>query len=476
MTNRRSFLKGAGALSFLGGTGILSALGQHANAANVDGYKALVCLFFRGGQDSHDTVLPYDQASYDDYALARPEMLARYAKQAGGSTRSRERLLALSPTNSSQFGARQFALPETLAPLKTLFDSGNAAIVGNVGPLIEPLTRAQLEAESIPTPRRLFSHNDQQATWASLESEGKSIGWGGKFADAAIASGANQNELFTAISLAGNTAFLNAEQSQQYGLDYRGPSRIEGMINNRAYLLGTYADSDAALALLNEHYKNTGPQRANLFERDVATINKRAIESNAAFRTALETAQPLSTQFPSGGVANDLKAVAQTINVKNSLNVGRQVFFVSLGGFDTHSNQVTALANRHTQYAAAIAAFYESLVEMGAENDVTLFTASEFGRSLVENGDGTDHGWGGHHFVVGGGVTGNKIYGNIPPYAQGHDYDAGNGRTIPQVSVEQYAATLGKWFGLNNSELLSALPALANFTEKDLGFMSAPTA
>ena len=154
------------------------------------------------------------------------------------------------------------------------------------------------------------------------------------------------------------------------------------------------------------------------------------------------------------------------------MGADRQVFFAGLGGFDTHDNQARDLSRQQSQYAQAIAAFYQATTEMGAQNDVTLFTASDFGRSLVENGDGTDHGWGSHHFIVGGAVNGNKIYGDIPKYELGHAQDAGSGRLIPQTSVEQYAATLGKWFGLSNGELNTALPVLLNFTQKDLGFMN----
>ncbi len=476
MNNRRSFLKGvsgAGAVSFLGGTGILGALGNSkAYAADVSGYKAIVCLFMHGGQDCHDTVLPYDQASYDGYAALRSGILDDYASQQGGSSRDRARLLALNPVNAAQFGSRQFALTENLAPLKALFDTGNAAIVGNVGPLIQPLTKAEFEDDITPKPRRLFSHNDQQSTWMSSEPEGEVVGWGGKFADAALASGANQEEIFTAISTEGSTVFLSGKNTTQYILNSEGPPQVEGLKNFDSALLGTGAESALAKQLLEDHYRSVGSARANLFERDIADVTDRAFISNEKFSMALENAVQLTTQFPRTNVGDQLKSVAETLNIKSALQVNRQVFFVSMGGFDSHNNQAKNLPRLQKYYADGIAAFYDATVELGLENDVTLFTASDFGRSLVENGDGTDHGWGGHHFIVGGAVNGNTIYGDIPPYATEHDLDAGNGRLIPNVSVEQYAATLGKWFGLTDSELLSALPALANFTDKDLGFMA----
>ncbi len=481
LNDRRSFLKGmsgAGALSFLGGTGILSAMASSttAHAAEVSGYKAIVCLFLHGGQDCNDTVLPYDQASYDDYAQLRPGLLADYAAKTGGSNRTLERLLPLNPQNAADFGTRQFALPDELEPIKNLFDSGNAAILGNVGPLLQPMTRSEYQSGALPRPKKLYSHNDQQSTWKSNAPEGTIVGWGGKFADAVVASGANSEDKFTAITTDGNTVFLSGDDVQQFALDSNGPPRVSGLRNFRSPLLGTGGRSELAKQLLEESYRNAGLNSNNLLKRDVSTINNRAFDLNATFANALENAPELSTPFPGDSTARQLESVANTINIRSALGVGRQVFFVGIGGFDTHDNQATQLADRHTRYANAIASFYQATVEMGAENDVTLFTASDFGRALLENGDGTDHGWGGHHFIVGGAVNGNQIYGDIPPYITGHDQDAGNGRLIPQISVEQYAATLGKWFGLNEAELGTALPNLANFSVKDLGFMASGTA
>ncbi|MBL4871734.1 MAG: DUF1501 domain-containing protein [Robiginitomaculum sp.] len=476
MTNRRSFLKGvtgAGALSFLGSAGALSVLGNSpAFAADVSGYKALVCVFFFGGQDCHDTVLPFDQASYDRYGELRTGILAEYAQNPGGSSRDRDRLLELTPTNAAQFGTQQFALPEELVELKTLFDTGNAAIVGNVGPLIQPLTAQQFQADVLPQPKRLFSHNDQQSTWMSSAPEGQVLGWGGRFSDTVIDAGANTEDFFTAITTAGNTVFLAGEKTTQYNLNTNGPPEVDGLKNFNSALLGPAADSELAVKLLEDHYRSIGLTRTNLFERDLATIADRAFSLNEQFNTALDNAQALSTPFPGTGLGNQLRAIANTINIKSALGVGRQVFFAGIGGFDSHNSQATDLPNRQRQYSQAISAFFQATLEMGAENDVTLFTASDFGRALIENGNGTDHGWGSHHFVVGGAVNGNTVYGNIPPYDIGHPQDAGNGRLVPVVSVEQYAATMGKWFGLSDPELLTALPALSNFITRDLGFMN----
>jgi len=474
MMSRRKFLSttAAGALSFAGTTSMLSLLANSkAYAADVSGYKAIVCLFFFGGQDGHDTILPFDQASYDLYASHRSGLLSDYEALEGGSSRTLDRLRELSPTNAADFGSRKFALPEALDPIKTLFDSGNAAIIANVGPLIEPIDSTDFEEGLKPQPKRLFSHNDQQSTWMSSAPEGEIQGWGGKLADAAQMSGANLEDLFTGISTFGNTVFLSGQNTQQYILNIQGPPEVNGLKNFDSGLLVSQSENARAVQLLEEQYRDIGALRSNLFERDMAFIIDRSFAANEVFSSALETAPGLSTSFPNSFVGQQLRSVAEAINIRGTLGMGRQVFFVGMGGFDTHDNQAADLTGLQGQYAQAIASFYQATIDMGVQNDVTLFTASDFGRSLVENGDGTDHGWGSHHFIVGGAVNGNHIYGDIPPYDTGHAFDSGNGRLIPNVSVEQYAATLGKWFGLTDAELLAALPALANFTERDLGFM-----
>lgn len=466
MTNRRNFLKGAGALSFAGGLGALATLGNSkAYAADTTGYKALVCLFLFGGQDGHDTMLPYDQASYDRYAQIRSSMIGSYP----GGSRDRANLLPLNPTNAAQFGSRQFALPPNLGPIKSLFDAGNAAVVSNIGPLLSPVTKTEIQNNFAVAPKQLFSHNDQQSTWMASAPEGAQFGWGGKFADEMIAASANTNPQFTAISLFGNSVFLSGDVAQQYQAGLNGAETIGGL--DDFSLLGAGSESTVAQALLQEHYRTTGTTRSSLFERDYIAGNNRALDTNELYNDSLATGTALSTVFPTTGIAKQLNAVANTINIRNQLNVRRQVFFVGMGGFDSHSGQAGFLPNRQTMYADAIASFYDAMVEMGLANSVTLFTASDFGRTLVVNGDGTDHGWASNHFVVGGAVNGNTIYGDVPDYDIDHDQDLGNGRFIPTTSVEQYAATMGEWFGLDSGELATALPNLSSFSPTTLGFL-----
>ena len=462
MQNRRNFLKSSLALPMMASSGsMLSALaGFNAHAADTSGYKALVCVFLFGGMDCHDTVLPYDQSSYNSYAGIRASLLDSYAQQPGGSTRTREALLALAPSGAS-FGSRQFALPPQLGGLHQLFEQGRAAIVGNVGPLSEPTDSAGFASNSAQVPARLFSHNDQQSTWQSFAPEGSSLGWGGRFGDAAALSNANSGDVFSQISLVGNAVFLNGDVVSPYRIG------VDGVPSIRLIDLA----GDALGPVLRDHFASEGSNRANLFERDLINLSQVSLDANDTLDSALQDGSSVSTPFPSSELGAQLRTVAQTIAVRDTLGVSRQVFFVGLHGFDTHSAKAVSLPALQQDLGDSIAAFYAATQELGIDNQVTTFTAADFGRTLTVNGDGTDHGWGGHHFVVGGAVNGGDIYGDIPVSQLGHAQDAGNGRLIPQVAVEQYAAPLGSWFGLTQSELNAALPGLANFPAGPLNFI-----
>ena len=462
MQSRRKFLKSSLALPMLmsGGSMLGTFAGLGAQAADTTGYRALVCVFLFGGMDCHDTILPYDQSSYDDYAQIRASLLASYAAEPGGSTRTREALLALAPSTAN-FGPRQFALPPQLGGLHQLFEQGRAAIVGNVGPLNEPTDRAAFEANSAQLPARLFSHNDQQSTWMSFAPEGSSLGWGGRFGDAAAQSNANTEAIFSQISLVGNSVFLSGDLVSPYQIGVDGVPSI-ALID----LAG-----DALGPTLRDHFVSAGSNRSNLFERDFINLSQVSLDANDTLDSALQNGSPLSTVFPESELGAQLSAVAQTIAVRDTLGASRQVFFVGLHGFDTHSAQATSLPALQQDLGDSIAAFYAATEELGIANEVTTFTAADFGRTLTVNGDGTDHGWGSHHFVVGGAVKGGDIYGNIPLAELGHSQDSGNGRLIPSVSVEQFARPLGSWYGLNEAELAIALPGLANFPAGALNFI-----
>ncbi|MEM6536519.1 MAG: DUF1501 domain-containing protein [Pseudomonadota bacterium] len=459
--DRRAFLQKVGAVGF--GASLTSTLApMAARAADVSGYKAIVCLFLKGGMDGHDTLLPYDTGSYNRYAEIRQGFMSADSNLEGGPLRARNALLELNPANASMFGSRAYALPRTLSGVHSLFERGKASIVGNVGPLLTPLNATQFKERKDLRPRKLFSHNDQQSTWMALGTEGQRIGWGGRFADAALASNANSQPAFTAMSFAGNEVFLSGESVFQYRVGRNGAPGFE-YLNNRQWHGGGRQDP-VVETLLQEHFSKSSDVPSNLFAQDVVTTARRAFTSNRDYSEALDQAPEFEDLFPDSGLGGQLRAAARTIASRGSLGVNRQVFIVTKGGFDTHNRQVTSMAGLHNDIDASVSAFYSAMEQLGVEDDVLLFTASDFGRTFtLNNGSGTDHGWGAHHLVVGGSIDGGKIFGTMPPYDLDHEFDTGRGRMIPSTSVEQFAAPIGRWFGLNEDEVRSALPNLTNF-------------
>ncbi|XBQ16000.1 MAG: DUF1501 domain-containing protein [Oceanicaulis sp.] len=449
---RRTLLAGLGAGAAL----LPSFAGVRAEAAQVGGYKALVCVFLFGGMDGHDVLIPYDQPSYDSFANLRSAI-------APEATRGRSVLLPLAPRNGAQFGARQFALPPELGGIKQMFDTGRASVVANVGPLVRPTDRRQYQDRAVDLPPRLFSHNDQQSVWQANAPEGARFGWGGLFADAALASGANPGaNAFTTVSTSGDSLFLTGERTAPFNLGSRGPTQIRELRDAERRRDRSDAN-EQAYQRLRRHFSAADYRGNNLIARDVAAIMGTSLESNEAFLEAVAQPPVLGTDFPASRLGGQLRVIAETIAIRARLGVGRQVFFAATGGYDTHSNQVQSMPALLAELDAAITAFQSSMEYLGADRDVTLFTGSDFGRTFAINGDGTDHGWGGHHFVVGGAVNGGNIFGDPPPPGFDHAWDAGRGRLIPGLSVDQYAASLGSWFGLSGPELEAALPNLRNF-------------
>ena len=487
--NRRQFLNGVGATGFLAGTGVLGALSsQQAFAADVTGYKALVCIFLKGGMDHADTVLPYDPTSFNALRDHRIGMYDAYENQTSGTgdplrLRDRTNLARLTLQNADAFEGREFALPPETAALASMFNSPtpDLAVVGNVGPLIEPTTRTSMEAGSVALPPRLFSHNDQQSTWMAMGVEGAQLGWGGGFAAAAAASSPSEEGTFSAITTAGQDVFLSSEAVHPFRVGRNGGSSINIIAN--PWRLGSGDAANDARAKLEAYLGSEGLSSSNLFEQDYINANARGLANTRAFTEAFESAEtfedvmnPENNLFPDTQLGRQLRIVAQTISIHQDLNVSRQVFYVSVGGYDTHDSQAGSIPTLHARLSEALSAFRQAMIQIGEWNNVTAFTASDFGRTVIDNGNGTDHGWGGHHFVLGGAVRGGRIYGDMPGFdldgADAQSYTASRGRLIPSTSVDQYAATLGRWFGLDNSELNSNLVNLSNFTEQDLGFMN----
>jgi uncharacterized protein (DUF1501 family) len=453
--SRREFIKRAAALSASGVAAPfafnLAALGEAA-AANATGYKALVCVFLYGGNDYANTVAPYDSVSHALYLAQRP--LVGLARDSLAGT-------VLDPTLPLA-GGRQYALAPELSGLVPLFNSGRMGVLLNIGTLVQPTTKAQYAAKSVPLPPKLFSHNDQQSVWQSSSPEGSRSGWGGRMGD--LFAAANGNATFTCVSAAGNAVFLSGQSAVQYQVTSNGSVPLSAL---QAPLFGSSACSDALRSLV------TAP-RTHLFESEHARIMKRSIEADTQLRSALAGITPLATALPAGNsLAGQLGMVARMIAARSNLGAKRQVFFVSLGGFDTHDGLVEDHPVLMGQVGPALAAFQAAMEELGVADQVTTFTASDFGRTLTSDGDGSDHGWGSMHFVLGGAVRGNAFYGMPPVIANNGPDDVGQGRLLPSMSVDQFGATLGRWFGVSDIELSTVMPNLANYSLRDLGFLAA---
>jgi uncharacterized protein (DUF1501 family) len=466
--SRRRFLRTASALSTMvpvAGSGLalnLATLGTAA-AQSASDYKALICVFLYGGCDYANTVLATDPTSWAGYLAARnipPDPVALDLPGAGTA----RAVLPLAHNNAAGLNSgREIAVHPNLAGFKSLFDAGRGAVVSNVGPLVVPLTKAQYNDRSTPKPPALFSHNDQQSTWMAFAPEGARVGWGGRMGDLFAAS--NGDPVFTCISASGNSVFLSGEQVIQYQVGGNGPVGING-INGSVF--GSGGASTALRGIVTE-------SRSHLMEREINRVTQRSIEAGQHMSDAMALTPNASLPaLPAAGagLASQLRTVARIIAGQSLTGARRQVFMVGMGGFDNHDNLNGSLVGTMTTLANGFQWLDQAMTQLGLADKVTAFTASDFGRTLTSNGDGSDHGWGSHHYVVGAAVRGKDVYGRFPAIGVGTDDEVGQGRLLPAVSVDQYAATLGKWFGLSDAQLLDILPNLKNFSNHDLGFMA----
>jgi uncharacterized protein (DUF1501 family) len=457
--SRRAFLKRASALSIAGAAAPwalnLAAMAD-ASAAGATDYKAMVCIFLYGGNDYANTVVPYDAASYNTYQAMRPTFA--HARASLDATLLKP---ATAPLDTSGV-AHQYALAPALSPLLPLFDGGQLGVLMNIGTLIQPTTKAQWNAKSVKLPAKLFSHNDQQSTWQSSAPEGAKSGWGGRIGD--IFESGNTNATFTCVNVSGNAIFMSGASAVQYQVSTNGSVALNGL---KSPLFGSSAATEALRTLITQ-------PRTHLLENEYNRVARRSVDANTVLTGALATGAALATPYPaSNNLGDQLKMVARMIAAAPALGAKRQVFFVSLGGFDLHDKMATSHPVLMKTVADAMAAFYASTVELGVADSVTSFTASDFGRTMTGNNDGADHGWGSMHFVMGGAVKGKTLYGTAPVVANGGPDDVGQGRLLPTTSVDQLAATLGTWMGVSNSALLTLLPSLSNYnaSARMLGFL-----
>jgi uncharacterized protein (DUF1501 family) len=457
-TTRRQFLRrsacAAVGMTAMGNT--IFDLQRIAAAAPLVDYKSLVCVFLYGGNDGNNVIVPTLAGDYAQYAAVRDALALPQSS-----------LLPLHPLSTPPGDSRQWGLHPSLKGVQSLFNSGKAAMVANVGPLVAPLTREEYLNRTVAVPPQLFSHSDQTVHWqTSLPDQPARTGWGGRTAD--LLRSLNENaRISMSISVAGTNTFQVGNVVTQYQVSPEGPV---GLTSYVPATQGPDAASNAIRSLLARSY-------GNLFERGYSGIFNRALDNQELLSGALTGAPPITTQFPDTDLGQQLKMIAQLVSVRETLGLRRQVFFCSGQGFDTHGGQIgtTALDGTHADLLAeldgALTAFQAAMTELNVADSVTAFTASDFGRTLVSNGTGSDHGWGSHHFVLGGAVRGGRLYGQLPTLAVGGPNDAGDGRWIPTTSVDEYSATLARWFGVANSDLPLVLPNLGRFANPDLGFM-----
>ena len=452
--NRREFLKQSGAaaatsaaFAHIPGMAYSQGIGT---AAPFNDYKALVCVFLFGGNDSYNMIIPRSNAEYNIYAAARQNMAVQ-----------QNDLLAINPLTPD---GTNYGLHPSMGGIQTLFEQGRAAFVNNIGPLVEPTTKSDYFNGSVLLPPQLFSHNDMQDQWLSLKGPTVSnTGWAGRVADLIRMNVANQ-QLATNVSTFGSSLFQSADETIAYVMGNSGPVPFTGFSNS-----GDPNDLFYQQRLAFERLLDA--QHDTIYERGFAEVQRRAVDTVDLVSDALAQAPTLNTVFPQTQLGNQLRTVAEMIAVRDELQMERQIFFVATGGFDTHDDQVQNQPGLLGGVSEAISAFYDASVELQISDSVTTFTQSDFGRTMTSNGDGTDHAWGGCQFVVGGAVAGRDMYGIYPDLALGSNDDVGGGRFIPTTSADQYAATLARWFGVAEVDIPSVSPNIGNFATQDLGLL-----
>ena len=406
-------------------------------------YRALVCLFLNGGNDSFNMLVPRGQSEYAEYAAIRQNLAL-----------AQNSLIQINPLNDI---GKQLGVHPGMPELANLFEQGNAAFVANVGTLIQPVNKVQFNAGSVSLPLGLFSHSDQQEQWqTSVPQSRAGTGWAGRMADL-LQSLNNNQKVSMNISLSGSNIFQAGQSVFEYAITPTGAVALTGYKSAwQANDTFNQARSAAVDGLLAQQY-------SNLLMKAFANSKRSALDAYDVFANATNVNLPQGATFPSTPLGPELQMIAKTIAGRTGLDVTRQTFFLQLGGWDHHDE---VIANQQTMLpyvSSAVGAFYNALVQLGVQNQVTLFTVSDFGRTLTSNGKGSDHAWGGNHFVVGGGVNGKRIYGTYPALYADNSLDVGRGRLIPTTSADEYFAELALWLGVSKTSLSLVLPNISHF-------------
>ena len=466
LISRRSFLRN-GSCAALGLAGLTSQLfSMRAMGAMLDGqaftdYRALVCVFLFGGNDSGNTLIPFalGEENYDAYAQERTTLAIPQS------------ILQANTIDSNGPGSRQFALHPALSGVRDLYNQGNVAVLSNVGTLLFPMTRDDYRNGTIPRPPQLFAHNVQQEQWQlSRPDAAGGLGWGGRIADAVQALGANDNaQVSMNISLSGNSRFLTGRDVAAYSVSRNGPKPL------RLNAVGARSRGEQALLdMIAVHQDPTHPASTPM-GKVIADVTQRSHENGQLIDTLLDQGTQITTVSPGTSLADQLAMVARLIEFgRSGLGHQRQIFFVATGGFDNHDNLLEGQspdqgihAGRLKEVNDALVYFWNALGDINMRDSVTTFTASDFGRTYRSNGDGSDHGWGAHHFVMGGNhVDGGKVYGQFPSIRLEGTQDSGNrGTFIPTTSVDEYGFELARWMGVPLSDMDTVFPHIGRFVD-----------
>lgn len=425
-----------------------------ATPAAATDYKALVCLFLFGGNDGNNLLIPTDSTTYSQYATARGVL----AVPSGSA-------IGLNPLNNAD--GHTYGLHSSMPEVANLFNTGKAAVLRNVGTLLAPITRAQYLAKSVAVPPQLFSHNDQQVEWQTgIEDQAPKTGWGGRSADLLYSLNTN-NAVSMNISLAGANTFEVGNVINEYNVSSSGAISLN---------IPTNGTGPAQLQALKDLL---ALNHSNLYESAFASQMNTAIADAATLNAAIAptaSASYWNTAFPTSSLGKQLMMIARLIQAAPTIGHKRQIFFASIGGFDLHSAEgatTGAQANLLADLSKCMNALYLATAQLGVDTQVTQFTASDFSRTFpVNSGSGADHGWGNHQLIVGGGVNGQQLYGTFPTLSVGGPDDTSTGRWIPTTAVEQYSATLAKWFGVSPTNMSAVFPYVGRFATPDLGFMA----
>jgi uncharacterized protein (DUF1501 family) len=461
--SRRQFLKefGLGALGVTTATSITQLKAMNAaflnNSASYlnDEYKAIVCFFFAGGNDSFNMVVPRGNPEYDEYAVTRSNLAL-----------AQNELLPITPRTSD---GRRYGLNPAMRNIHQLFNTGKVSFINNVGPLIEPTTKTSYRNNSSPIPLGLFSHSDQIKNCQTGKPHVRTqFGWGGRMADLLNSMNTNQNVSMN-ISLAGTNIFQYGETLVEFAIDPYGGS--PGIVGYDPPSTEFNARRKEGIDML------LGVDHPDMYKKTYTDILKRSLDGSLEFRAAMSQISPLSTFFSDNRISQSFKRITEVIKARDILGFRRQIFFAQMGGWDMHGELLNSHERNLRIVDNALHEFHNGLNEINMFDAVTTFTISDFGRTLTSNGNGSDHAWGGNALVMGGDIKGGDMYGTFPSLALGGAYDVHNGVLIPTTSNDQYFAELALWFGVSPGDLSTLFPNIGNFYDAGagsppLGFMN----